>query len=82
MSQQDKAKQIGEKTEAELKFAVDGYMAALTPDMKYNSELYDIIESDWKKYAQRINNLQKLIVVSPFAFRDEITNRIKILAKK
>lgn len=82
MNREERAKSIGDKAEAEVTFAVDGYMAALTSDMKYNSELYDIVEKDWKKYAQRINTLQKLIVVSPFAFRDGVTERIKKLDKK
>lgn len=82
MTREEKAKQIGEKAEAELTFALDSYMASLTKDMDYNSEMYDAIELDWKKYANRINNLQKLIVVSPFAFRDKLTERIKNLAKK
>lgn len=79
---EQKANDLADKVYGEITFAVDSYVSAMTTDMEHNRTMYEVIEKDWKKYASRINTLQKLVYVSPFAFRDALAEKITALSKQ
>jgi len=77
----EKTQKILDNCEKELAYAVDVYIANMKKDMDWNREVFESMSADWKKYAYRINSVQKLIYISPLAFNIKCSEKIKSIMK-
>ena len=81
-TKKDKAVEMSEKVNKELSFGVQDYIKNMTTNMPRNAKMLKDYSMDWKKYAYRINSLQKLLFVSPFEFERQLMTELSKLKSK
>jgi hypothetical protein len=81
MRVEERAKEIADKLDVLSKYLVDSYVTAMTTDIGYNKDLFDIVNKDWQSYVHKVNRTQKLIYANPFGFRDMLAMRLSELSK-
>jgi len=81
-TKQEKAIEMSEKVKKELSFGVQDYIKNMTTNMPRNAKMLQDYSMDWKKYAYRINRLQRLLFVSPFEFERQLMTELNKLKSK